>query len=208
MWFEGSRLDSVRHECKREDDIRNWIWTEYDGSGYGKQRLTDVHNFLKLNMRFLKEGDDWMLEIAGSPLKNNKVQRNVTLIFYLGVDGNSSKIQVPSVSAKTGTKGPILIPFYSEDYGDGHIRIVEDTMNQSPTNLNHPFSGLHFKTTPIKDDTSLKNTFWYGEHVSSEDGWRFPQAVKQKLEESVQSTFSRWQGLILNYRNMFDFWNS
>lgn len=101
MWFEGSRLDSVRHECKREDDIRNWIWTEYDGSGYGKQRLTDVHNFLKLNMRFLKEEDDWMLEIAGSPLKNNKVQRNVTLIFYLGVDGNSSKIQTPSINAKT-----------------------------------------------------------------------------------------------------------
>ena len=101
MWFEGSRLDSVRHECKREDDIRNWILTEYDGSGYGKQRLTDVHNFLKLNMRFLKEEDDWMLEIAGSPLKNNKVQRNVTLIFYLGVDGNSSKIQTPSINAKT-----------------------------------------------------------------------------------------------------------
>ena len=42
-----------------------------------------------------------MLEIAGSPLKNNKVQRNVTLIFYLGVDGNSSKIQTPSINAKT-----------------------------------------------------------------------------------------------------------
>lgn len=100
MWFEGTRLDSVRHECKREDDIRNWIWNEFDGDGYGKQRLTDVHNYVRLNLRYLKEGDDWIAEITGNPLKKSKVQRNVTLIFYLGVAGEKSYIQVPTIHSK------------------------------------------------------------------------------------------------------------
>ena len=100
MWFEGTRLDSVRHECKREDDIRNWVWNEFDGDGYGKQRLTDVHNFVRLNLRYLKEGDDWISEITGSPLKKNKVHRNVTFIFYLGVAGEKGFIQVPKIHSK------------------------------------------------------------------------------------------------------------
>ena len=100
MWFEGSRLDSVRHECKREDDIRNWIWNEYDGDGYGKQRLTDVHNYVRLNFRYLKEGDNWIAEITGKPLKKSKVQRNVTLIVYLGVSGEKSSIRVPTINSK------------------------------------------------------------------------------------------------------------
>ena len=100
MWFEGTRLDSVRHECKREDDIRNWVWNEFDGDWYGKQRLTDVHNFVRLNLRYLKEGDDWIAEITGSPLKKNKVHRNVTFIFYLGVAGEKGFIQVPKIHSK------------------------------------------------------------------------------------------------------------
>ena len=100
MWFEGTRLDSVRHECKREDDIRNWVWNEFDGDGYGKQRLTDVHNFVRLNLRYLKEGDDWIAEITGSPLRKNKVHRNVTFIFYLGVAGEKGFIQVPKIHSK------------------------------------------------------------------------------------------------------------
>lgn len=100
MWFEGTRLDSVRHECKREDDIRNWIWTEFDGDTYGKQRLTDVHNFVRLSMRYLKEGDNWIAEITGNSIKKSKAQRNITLIFYLGVTGDNSYIQLPKIHSK------------------------------------------------------------------------------------------------------------
>ncbi|CBK20261.2 uncharacterized protein [Blastocystis hominis] len=169
MWFEGTRLDSVRHECKREDDIRNWIWNEFDGDGYGKQRLTDVHNYVRLNLRYLKEGDDWIAEITGNPLKKSKVQRNVTLIFYLGVAGEKSYIQVPTIHSKRGSKGPVVLPFYSGDYGDGHIRIVEDALNVSPVNLNHPFSALHFIASDPKDDRSLENYFWFGETIKNLD---------------------------------------
>ena len=100
MWFEGSRLDSIRHECKREDDIRRWGWTEFEEGRYGKQNFRDVHNHVGLNMVYLKEGDDWVLTINGSALKERPTPRNVSLLFYLSVNGDNATLSLPSLSHK------------------------------------------------------------------------------------------------------------
>lgn len=109
-----------------------------------------------------------------------------------------------------------MLPFYSGDYGDGNIRIVEDALNQSPVNLNHPFSALHFIASDPKDDKSLENSFWYGEAIKNpDDGWRFPKCVitiiyhltrsivKSKLEEGLRQTYSQWQSQIHHFQKTF-----
>lgn len=93
-------MNSVRHECKHEDDIKRWGWTEFDTQGYGKQKLVDVHNFVKLDMDYLQQDNNWVLQIEGTPAKKGKQVHNVTMIFYYGVSGNESKIQPPSLSKK------------------------------------------------------------------------------------------------------------
>lgn len=70
-----------------------------------------------------------------------------------------------------GYQGSIDIPFYSADYGYGRFILREDPLNQSPLNLNHPYSALHLNTGIINDDTRLKNSFWYASKRSSEP-WR------------------------------------
>lgn len=96
MWFEGSRLDSVRHDCKHEDGIKRWGWTEFDPQGYGKQKLVDVYNFVKLDMNYMKDGHDWVLQIDGNPIKKKKVH-NITVVFYYGVNG---MIKAPTISKR------------------------------------------------------------------------------------------------------------
>ena len=98
MWFEGSRLDSVRHDCKHEDDIKRWGWKEFNANGYGNQKLVDVHNYVKLDMNYMQKGNDWVLQIEGAPLKKNAPARNVSMIFYYGVNGKDGKIEGPSIS--------------------------------------------------------------------------------------------------------------
>lgn len=100
MWFEGSRLDSIRHECKREDDIRRWGWTEFEEGSYGKQSFRDVHNHVGLSMVYLKDGDDWVLTINGTALKERATPRNVSLLFYLSVNGENATLSLPSFSHK------------------------------------------------------------------------------------------------------------
>lgn len=100
MWFEGSRLDSVRHDCKHEDDIQRWGWTEFDPSGYGKQKLIDIHNFVNLEMNYMKKDNDWVLHIEGKPVGKNTLARNVSMIFYFGVNGNNHNLDTPSLSKK------------------------------------------------------------------------------------------------------------
>ena len=100
MWFEGSRLDSIRHECKHQDDIKRWGWTEFEEDAYGKQSLRDVHNHLKLDMVYLKEGDDWVLQVNGTALREEKVPRNVSIVVYLSVNGNNGTLSLPVLSGK------------------------------------------------------------------------------------------------------------
>lgn len=98
MWFEGSRLDSVRHDCRREDDIKRWGWKEFDRGSFGTQTLTDVHNYVKLEMDYVQDGDKWTVRIRGKETKDGPKKHNVTLIFYYGVSGPQSSISYPSIS--------------------------------------------------------------------------------------------------------------
>lgn len=98
MWFEGSRLDSVRHDCRREDDIKRWGWKEFDRGSFGTQTLTDVHNYVKLDMDYIQDGDKWTARIRGKETKAGPKKHNVTLIFYYGVSGPQSSISYPSIS--------------------------------------------------------------------------------------------------------------
>ena len=100
MWFEGSRLDSVRHECKHEDDIKKWGWSEFDAKGYGKQRLVDIHNFVQLDMDYVQKNNDWMIRINGSSVKKGKSKHAISLIFYYGVSGKEGSIEYPSLSKR------------------------------------------------------------------------------------------------------------
>ena len=100
MWFEGSRLDSIRHECKHQDDIKRWGWTEFEEDTYGKQSLRDVHNHLKLDMVYLKEGDDWVLQVNGTAIREERVPRNVSIVVYLSVNGRNGTLSLPVMSGK------------------------------------------------------------------------------------------------------------
>ena len=100
MWFEGARLDSIRHECHHEDDIKRWGWTEFSENRYGKESLKDIHNHVKLELTYLKEGDDWILEVHGSRLAKEKVPRNVSLVFYLSVSGSNGTLSLPKLNKK------------------------------------------------------------------------------------------------------------
>ena len=112
MWFEGSRLDSIRHECKREDDIRRWGWTEFEEGSYGKQSVREVHNHVGLSMVYLKDGDDWVLTINGTALKESSTPRNVSLIFYLSVNGENATLSLPSLSHKEKHTVGLHLPYH------------------------------------------------------------------------------------------------
>ena len=98
MWFEGSRLNSVRHECKHEDDIKRWGWKEFNPGSYGKQQLVDIHNFVKMDMVYLQQQNDWVLQINGTQIKQGNRPRNISMIVYYGVSGKNGKLQYPSLS--------------------------------------------------------------------------------------------------------------
>lgn len=98
MWFEGSRLNSVRHECKHEDDIKRWGWKEFNPGSYGKQQLVDIHNFIKMDMIYLQQQNDWVLQINGTQTKQGTRPRNLSMIVYYGVSGKNGKLQYPSLS--------------------------------------------------------------------------------------------------------------
>ena len=100
MWFEGARLDSIRHECRHEDDIKRWGWKEFSENRYGKESLKDIHNYVKLDLNYLKEGDDWVLEVQGNRLAKERVPRNVSLVFYLSVSGSNGTLSLPTLSKK------------------------------------------------------------------------------------------------------------
>lgn len=98
MWFEGDRLDSIRHECRHEDDIKRWGWTEFSENRYGKESLKDIHNHVKLDLTYLKEGDDWILQVQGNAIRKEKVPRNVSLVFYVSVSGANGTLLLPELT--------------------------------------------------------------------------------------------------------------
>ena len=51
-------------------------------------------------MVYLKDGDDWVLTINGTALKESSTPRNVSLIFYLSVNGENATLSLLSHKEK------------------------------------------------------------------------------------------------------------
>ena len=59
--------------------------------------MTDVHNYVRLDVDYLQDGDTWVAQIKGREIRGKK-HHNVTLIFYYGVTDASSSLSPPSIS--------------------------------------------------------------------------------------------------------------
>lgn len=129
-------------------------------------------------------GDDWVLTINGTALKESSTppqcvphllplreRRECDAVAAVAFAQRETHRGFTSSLPPKGYKGPIDIPFYSDDYGYGRFSVTEDPGNTSPVNLNHPFSALHLTTDFLQDDESLRHSFWYAIKRSKEP-WR------------------------------------
>lgn len=109
MWMQGVNFDDLRHECKDSDQLKRWGWMKFDGSDYGYQALKDTKNRVQLKTSFLLHNDtNWVLRVEGKPLGNSVKKSNITLIYYMAVDGKDNYIQKPSSSSNNPVHFPLF----------------------------------------------------------------------------------------------------
>lgn len=83
----------MRHSCDLDDQV-NFGWKEHNGRTFGFEKITDQFHQTSLSISFLKvqspsfpSREAWTVKIGSKPLKRKK---KLSLIFYLGYNGDSS----------------------------------------------------------------------------------------------------------------------
>ncbi|KAK8805443.1 hypothetical protein WA158_002099 [Blastocystis sp. Blastoise] len=185
MWMQGDSLDKCRHECRDEDHIKRWGWVEYNGKDYGYQNFYDKENKVVLKTYFLKKNDtNWSLRVTGKSLKSITTKTNITLIYYMVVDGKNSNIKVPSLSLfqrHNGIEGDVDISMTSDDLGSIKLIIPMNKTNISPTDVithNTKLTIGKTKFIPLPACEECKNTH---------------NALKESLQLSFQHRQQEYQ---------------
>ena len=87
LWHgPGRRLADARSECKQEDKIKKYGWTQHDGRRYGRQVIEDEMQEVKLVTEYVREekkekGEDvltyWATRIQVTPTTKQGAEKNV-----------------------------------------------------------------------------------------------------------------------------------
>lgn len=94
----------MRHSCELDDHV-NFGWKEHNGRSFGYQSITDKFHHSRISVEYLKvqspsfaSREAWTVKISTKPLK--KVKKTLSMIFYLGYDGDSS-IKLKPIETET-----------------------------------------------------------------------------------------------------------
>lgn len=117
----------VRHYCDLADGLQAWGWHEHDGEGFGRQRIEDGENNLKLDIAFMLQSkgiaavplhgqthiipDEWSAEIKLSPLDAQK-PFNVALIHYIADEHANGHMHWESKGSSTIIQSQDAPSFY------------------------------------------------------------------------------------------------
>ena len=163
MWFTGDKIDFLRHDARQEDRLKRWGWIEHNGNDYGKEKLIDDKNNIKLEISHIKN-DMTIINVTSKNKK--KLEENCTIIFYVWDESNSGKLSV-------NTKGGDNTTYINGEHGEhGKYRFKLFHHLLSPSSLekkkeaNTFYEGRYVKSTSdlwkLKDDwvrPSLRNNY-------------------------------------------------
>ena len=108
MWFTGDKIDFLRHDARQEDRLKRWGWIEHNGNDYGKEKLIDDKNNIKLEISHIKN-DMTIINVTSKNKK--KLEENCTIIFYVWDESNSGKLSV-------NTKGGDNTTYINGEHGE------------------------------------------------------------------------------------------
>lgn len=94
----------MRHSCELDDHV-NFGWKEHNGRSFGYEVITDKFHHSRISISYLKaqspsfaSREAWTVKINAKPL--SKVKKTLSMIFYLGYDGDSS-MKLKKIETKT-----------------------------------------------------------------------------------------------------------
>ena len=105
MWSNAdspTRLrKNLRHTCEQNEGMDGYGWTWYDPRTGGSQTIHDVGNKVDITTDFVKAAESdqwtWALTIEGKLHQAAQKTQKTTLIFYLGVEAETSNVECRQV---------------------------------------------------------------------------------------------------------------
>ena len=193
MWFTGDKIDFLRHDARQEDRLKRWGWIEHNGNDYGKEKLIDDKNNIKLEISHIKN-DMTIINVTSKNKK--KLEENCTIIFYVWDESNSGKLSV-------NTKGGDNTTYINGEHGEhGKYRFKLFHHLLSPSSLekkkeaNTFYEGRYVKSTSdlwkLKDDwvrPSLRNNYMEQQETLNKSNKRKKNKKKKKKKKNKMKKY-------------------
>jgi len=133
-------------------------WTAYDVRKGGMQIINDTGNGLDLITQFAKVSDErsgkWGLRVKGIPRANAHDHQKTTVIFYLGSEDSSSRIEC--------TEGHKIDPSHSDIVCDGTMVGLRNFKVHFP---DHRGDSESLQRTSVKSLTFPADTIWQAKSI-------------------------------------------
>jgi mannosyl-oligosaccharide glucosidase len=149
----------LRHTCEQDEGMAGYGWTAYDVRKGGTHLVNDTGNKLDLISQFAKVSDDehsgkWGLRIKGIPRVNALDHQKTTVIFYLGSEDSSSRIEC--------TEEHKINPSNSDVVCDGTTVGLRNFRLQIP---DHRADSDSLQRTSVKSLTVPADTIWQAKSI-------------------------------------------
>ena len=113
MWFEGSNVSALRFSKDQRSGIEKYGWEEYNLDNYGSYRIKDETNRINLVFTFVRQDNDIVFRVEGSPLDDSNLPSNITLLHYLHNPYVNSSFSATSPLNKDSDLVPLPMSFHS-----------------------------------------------------------------------------------------------
>ena len=97
----------------QRNGIEKYGWEEYNLDNYGSYRIKDETNGVNLVFTFVRQDNDIVFRVEGSPLEDSNSPSNITLLHYLHNPYKNSSFSVTSPLSKGSDLVLLSMSFHS-----------------------------------------------------------------------------------------------